>query len=115
MSTDKPVEFPPLLPDEEIDRMAVRKPAPPAARPEPFAIVLQAYPRIAERLRELWGSAECDRYLAELLIDRRGSRQGFPPPVVSALLELSEVHQKRAGDPVPDIARLWDADRRGGR
>jgi hypothetical protein len=115
MNENEPAEFPPLLPDDEIDRMVVRKPQPPSARPEPFGIVLQSYPRIAERLRKLWGTAECDRYFAELLIDQRGNRQGFPPAVVSALLELSEAHQRRGGSPPPAIDQLAGADRRGAR
>ncbi len=115
MSQEKPVQFPPLLSEDEIDRMVVRKPQPPGQRPEPFAIVLQSYPRIAERLKELWGSPECDRYFAELLIDTRGNRQGFPPAVVSALLELSEAHQRRVGTDVDDIDNLTGVHRRGAR
>jgi hypothetical protein len=114
MSDKKPVEFPPLLADDEIDRFVVRKPAAPQRRPSPMEIVAAGYPRIAERIAKLWGSAECDRYLAELLIDSRGNRQGFPPPVVSALLALSEEHQGRGGLP-PAIEHPGDADRRGGR
>jgi hypothetical protein len=115
MSHDKPVEFPPLLSGDEIDRMVVRKPQPPEARAEPYAVLLHAYPRIAERLRSLWGTGACDAYLADLLIDTRGNRQGFPPAVVSALLELSEIHRERTGATIADIEHLTDLNRRGAR
>jgi hypothetical protein len=115
MSDKKPVKFPPLLADDEIDEFVVRKSAPPQPpRPSPLEVVAAGYPRIAERIAKLWGTAECDRYLAELLIDSRGNRQGFPPPVVSALLALSEQHQGR-GAPPSGIEHPDDADRRGGR
>jgi hypothetical protein len=114
MSDKKPVEFPPLLADDKIDEFVVRKPVAPPPRPSPMEVVAAGYPRIAERIAKLWGTAECDRYLAELLIDCRGNRQGFPPPVVSALLALSEEHQGRGAAP-SGIEYPGDADRRGGR
>ena len=113
MSEKKPIEFPPLLPDDEIDRMATRKPAPRAPRAEPFPIVAAAYPRVADRIRTLWGTPQCDAYLDELLIDRRGGRQGFPPDVVSALLLLSEEHQTRFGFR-KDLPKWDDINKRGG-
>jgi hypothetical protein len=113
MSDKKPIEFLPLLPDDVIERMATRKAAPPAPRPEPFPIVAAAYPRVAERIRGLWGTPQCDVYLDELLIDRRGGRQGFPPDVVSALLMLSEDHQARFGFR-KDEAKWNDINKRGG-
>jgi hypothetical protein len=115
MTDKKPDAFPPLLPDAEIDRMVTRKPTPPAPRPEPFPIVAQAYPRIAERLKQLWGTPQCDRYLDDLLIDSRGNRQGFPPPVVSALLTLSEEHLREFRFRDIGTEDFTDIDRRGGR
>jgi hypothetical protein len=115
MSDKKSEPFPPLLPDAEIDRMVERKPQPAPPRPQPFAVVAELYPRIAERVKQLWGTPECDRYLDELLIDKRGNRQGFPPPVVSALLALSEEHLREFRFRDGGTERFIDIDRRGGR
>ena len=45
-------------------------------RPEALA---RTYPRIANRLAELWKKPEqCEQYFDDLLLDKRGGRQGFP-------------------------------------
>ena len=51
--------------------------------------LLQRYPRIANALASGWSDPEAVRgYLFDLLIDRRGGRQGFPQAVQSELLAL---------------------------
>ena len=51
------------------------------------------YPRIANRLRQLWKQvARCEEYLDDLLVDRRGTRNGFPPKIVQELEALREYH-----------------------
>jgi hypothetical protein len=115
MSEQKPVEFPPLLSDDEIDRKVVRKPEVRPPAPEPFPIVVASYPRIADRIRQLWGTPQCDRYLDQLLIDDRGNRQGCPPVVVSALLAISEEHQREFGFRPGGTEDWRDADRRAGK
>ena len=53
--------------------------------------LLRRYPRIANKLAEGWSDAEgTDRRLEDLVLDRRGGRQGFPPPVAEELLRLRE-------------------------
>lgn len=40
------------------------------------------YPRIANKLAELWRDpAQCAFFMETLRVDRRGARQGFPPEV----------------------------------
>ena len=47
------------------------------------------YPRIANLLALQWNDPSAiAAYLDELLVDRRGHRQGFPPPVQSELVRL---------------------------
>jgi hypothetical protein len=47
------------------------------------------YPRIANLLALQWNDPDAlAAYLDELLVDRRGDRQGFPPPVQSELVRL---------------------------
>jgi hypothetical protein len=115
MTDRKPVEFPPLLSDDEIDKLVTRKPAPTPPRPDPLAVIAAGYPRIAERIGILWGTPQLDAYLDQLLIDDRGNRQGFPPPVVAALLEISGQHQRQYGFGGPGVEDWADTARRSGR
>jgi len=51
------------------------------------------FPRIANRLRHLWRQvARCEEYLDALLVDRRGTRKGFPPKISEELQALREYH-----------------------
>lgn len=51
--------------------------------------LLDNYPRIANRVAASWAiAAEFTACVDELLEDRRGDRQGFPPEVQNELLEL---------------------------
>ena len=51
------------------------------------------FPRIANRLRHLWRQeARCEEYLDALLVDRRGTRKGFPPKIAQELQALREYH-----------------------
>lgn len=87
-----------LLP--ETVRWAARLPEP----VRPYALMRQ-YPRVANRLAAAAASpaslAEC---LADLLIDRRGGRRGFPAAVAQDLLRLRaylDRLQRGAGYGVP--------------
>jgi hypothetical protein len=101
---DRP--YPPLFFDEEIEQR--RTPLPDRGPPnyDPWPTLEARFPRIAETVRDLWGKPELDRYLERLLIDDRGSRHGFPPEVVEALLTLSRRHGERFGVP-PTVAEDW--------
>jgi hypothetical protein len=52
---------------------------------------LEDYPRISERIQQLWGTPDCEAYLNSLVIDTRGNRQGFPPPIMEELLYLGRL------------------------
>ena len=52
---------------------------------------LEDYPRIATRIQQLWGTPECEAYLNNLVIDTRGNRKGFPPPMMEELLYLGRL------------------------
>lgn len=67
------------------------------------------FPRIAQALTEKWDKPELETYLADLLMDNRGARQGFPAAVVEELMlidailwELSD--QRKRFLPIPDDA-----------
>lgn len=61
---------------------------PRALRPVELA---RAYPRIANVLAESWNDADvCLAFLGELIVDRRGTRRGFPQPVALEIVALRD-------------------------
>ncbi len=68
---------------------------------------LEDYPRIATRIQQLWGTPECEGYLTNLVIDTRGNRKGFPPPMMEELLYLGRL--ARALVILGVGGDLWDA------
>jgi hypothetical protein len=68
---------------------------PDAVRPH---ALLRDYPRIANMIALLWFEPTSDsfhRYMDTLFVDQRGKRKGFPPGVVTDLLELREHYEAR--------------------
>ncbi len=68
---------------------------------QPQALAAQ-FPRLANRIAADWGSPEmCRSFLYQLLVDRRGNRQGFPANVTGEILALrslySELHPATEG------------------
>lgn len=89
--------FPALFDNDDLDRLRAEQLEREYPRVEPYRplpIVAAQYPRIAEAIRQLWGTPEADAFFNRMLIDERGNRAGFPPEVVRALLALSELHQQ---------------------
>lgn len=59
-----------------------------------FQTISKQTPRIADSLRMLWGCAEFDEMVRNLLTDSGdGQRRGFPLKVAQALFRLAEDHQ----------------------
>lgn len=66
-----------------------------ADQPDRYPHALERdYPRILERIVELWGTDACDAYLAELAVADTETRQGFPPEVAREILRLSLAHER---------------------
>jgi len=108
------LDLPPIMDDGAVDdaaasrrheghRQYLRK-----ERPDPWPIIVRAYPRIAEKIRADWGKRALDDYFATLVVDERGSRQGFPPDVLTAILEVARLHaeQYRIAKPM----HPWEVD-----
>ena len=56
----------------------------------PYQLAVR-FPRIVNNVARLWQQpGQLDRYLAELLIDTRGNRQGFPLRILTELITLKE-------------------------
>jgi len=52
------------------------------------------YARIFNRIMDLWGTLELEDYMGELMVDKRGGRQGFPPDVMNDILTLARINGK---------------------
>ena len=77
-------------------------------RPDPWPIIARQFPRIAETIRKDWGKRALDDYLSKLVVDERGSRQGFPPDVLTAILEIARLHAEHYRFAKP--FHPWEAD-----
>jgi hypothetical protein len=70
------------------------KELPPKLRP--FELC-RSFPRVANRIALCWNDlALVDTVFNELLVDRRGGREGFPSPVAAELLRLHAWCERRA-------------------
>jgi hypothetical protein len=54
----------------------------------PESTIEQSFPRIAEKLCVVWPSEACAAYITSLIVNKRETRQGFPPEVIEDLLML---------------------------
>jgi hypothetical protein len=110
----KEIEFPPLMGDETLTRAvgarwkALREAERMKERPDPWPIVERNFPRIAAHIRANWGKRALDDYFAGLVIDERGSRQGFPVEVLASLMEIARLHADQFGLEKPILP--WEAD-----
>jgi hypothetical protein len=80
-------------------KIAVPKAPPPAIAmpselPSHLSIIWEQFPRIGEKISMMWGYVELQNYLSTIIVDERGGRQGFPKPVLAALMEIHTRHVK---------------------
>lgn len=66
------------------------------------------YPRIFTKIMDTWDTPAVDPIIEDLLIDKRGGRQGFPAEVMSEILmlgriqdRLKEIREEKAGTGQP--------------
>jgi hypothetical protein len=73
-------------------------------RPQQLAA---AYPRIVNRIADLWGiPRRMNRYFEQLLTDTRGNRVGFSLDIISELTALKDHYQTKV---FPVSRDAWDA------
>ena len=64
------------------------------ADPEKYPSELEArFERILNRIAELWHTPDMEAYFDDLLIDKRGGRQGFPPEVGTEIFRLNGLYE----------------------
>lgn len=76
------------------------------ARRRPLRLCID-FPRVANRIAWCWNDRRLsEQLLDDLLIDRRGGRQGFPLPVVRELQRLREFNLQQRVEMRPE--GWWD-------
>lgn len=67
-----------------------------AKAPEKFPKGLETrYPRLLQKIVDLWDTPnEMEEYLNELVVDQRGTRQGFPQEILQEILFLAALYEK---------------------
>lgn len=61
-------------------------------------MIINAYPRISNRIVLLWGSAELQIYLNSLIMDNVDGHKGFPQPIADAILRIHGENGKLVSD-----------------
>ena len=52
------------------------------------------YPRVFGKIMENWDTPEADFVFEDILMDKRGGRQGFPAEIMGEILLLSRIHDR---------------------
>lgn len=52
------------------------------------------FPRVLGKIVELWDTPQMEAYFHDLMIDKRGGRQGFPAAVATEIFYLSQVYER---------------------
>jgi tankyrase len=77
------------------------------------------FARIVDKIADLWGKPEMEPYFNDLMVDKRGNRQGFPPTVMMEIFALSNYYHNlqparpRSVDTWSDSADVQRLERRG--
>lgn len=80
----------------------------PEALPHALA---ERYPRIVERIVRAWSSPQdATALFDDLLVDRRGGRQGFPPDVAREIFNLSVAYERTRAQPQKNLD-VWSQER----
>lgn len=67
-------------------------PAMSAELPSHLCIIWEQFPRIGEKISLMWGYVELQKCLSNIILDDRGDRDGFPQPVLDALMKIHRRH-----------------------
>ena len=72
------------------------------------------FDRILTQIEKLWGKPELDDYFSELLIDKRGGRQGFSEDVMRDIMFLHDYHEsKKLSEAERQVDAIRELERRG--
>lgn len=65
------------------------------------------FPRILNKIIELWDTSQMETYFHDLMIDKRGGRQGFPAAVATEIFYLSQVYERTRKHGAPKSTGPW--------
>ncbi|HWW06800.1 hypothetical protein [Collimonas sp.] len=69
--------------------------------------LIKHYPRIANQFADVWlRRSACEKLFAELLLDQRGARKGFPEEVSREIMALKRYFDKEAAPPAEQPLQL---------
>jgi ankyrin repeat protein len=72
------------------------------------------YSRVFNKIMAMWGTEALEVYFADLIVDKRGGRKGFPAEVAADIILVSRLHARvleLAGMKRPDSGDPWGDDR----
>lgn len=72
------------------------------------------YSRVFNKIMAMWGTEALEAYFADLIVDKRGGRKGFPAEVAADIILLSRLHSRLlelAGMKRPDSGDPWGDER----
>ncbi len=76
-----------------------------------LAVITEQHPHIVRIIRILWGHKECLKYIKQLVFDGGDgvgrSRIGFKQEVLSALIDLSNLHEIVIAEPPTADSKMW--------
>jgi len=72
----------------------------------PYALEAQ-YPRVMNKIIELWDTAGIEEYLLDLMVDKRGGRQGFPKEVATEIYRLDQLYERTRKASRADSSSPW--------
>lgn len=52
----------------------------------------ERFPRLLNKMMDLWGTNACTEFFSELLVSDRTDREGFPPDIAEEILRCSNLH-----------------------
>jgi tankyrase len=66
------------------------------------------YLRVMNKIIELWHTPQAEEYFLDLMVDKRGGRQGFPPKVATEIFRLSQLHESTCKVAKHDTDNVWE-------
>jgi len=75
----------------------------------PFALE-QKYERVLNKIADLWDTPEIDDYFYDLMMDKRGGRQGFPQDIAQEIVNLSKTHEMLKQQAASESNDPWEQD-----
>ena len=74
---------------------------------ENLLLLHEKFPRIGKALEFLWGDKAFPDFASRLVADGRSDRQGFPIDVMTAIIQLTELHDQLYPEYAKQTGDVW--------